>query len=83
MLLLHSTANYLDRLLLAQSRNTMQLQITLPPNSEPRTRYVVRIDDRNLDNHPDKIFLLVVVAKTTLNSDPALLKAPTTPKQNS
>lgn len=58
----------------------VQLPITLPPNSEPEPNIAVFcIDDREyFDYHPapDEIFLLIEVARTTLNQD-RIAKAPT------
>lgn len=68
-----STANYLSRLLADRAYIRVQLSITLLPNSEPEPDIaVVQIDEREyFDHHPtaDEIFLLIEVAKTTLQSD--------------
>jgi Uma2 family endonuclease len=68
-----SASDYLRSLLAGRVTIRIQSPITLRPNSEPEPDIaVVRIDpDRYFDHHPtpDKIFLVIEVANTSLRKD--------------
>lgn len=66
-------SDYLRDLLSGKATIRVQSPITLPPNSEPEPDIaVVRIDSRRyVDRHPapNEIFLLIEVARTSLDKD--------------